>query len=69
MRQVKENWSVGECVMENQMRELNLKNRHPIRPPLHYSITPLPTYSAKAARQSRIGGKPSCSESKQRNGV
>src|SRR5216117_4176108 len=27
------------------------------------------TYSANAARQSRIGGRPSCSDNKQRSGV
>ena len=57
MREVKGNWSVG--VME-------WMGKHPI---LHYSSQPVPTYSANAARQSRIGGKPSCSESKQRSGV
>ena len=42
--------------------------QHSITPILHYSNYPL-TYAASAARQSRIGVKPSSSETRQRSGV
>jgi len=65
------NWSdgvMGVGLSRDLGRSSNSEFRSPNTPILHYSNYPL-TYSANAARQSRIGGKPSCSESKQRSGV
>jgi hypothetical protein len=62
MREVNENWRVGVMERWSDGKTTNT-------PSLHYSIQPFPAYSANAARQSRISGKPSCSESKQRSGV